>query len=321
MILDFALGRNHHDAQFYVLDSTFSKNMADKAIYPAVATDPRPFGDRYYYANDHRAGGDFAWFADNLPTAEGSPRDEDVTAAWTFGGRWDPATLPSVLPFAALPQPENGWRFVDPSGVTLHWTAGRNARKHRVHFGKGESPELRAEQSATTWATGPLQPGATYCWRIDEITPSGIVPGPFWSFRVDPRTARIALAGDSTVTEKSGWGRGFKAHVNENAALLNLALGGRSGNVKLAPIEIDLRYDNESGTALPSVRNVVVERMQSAHSRHALYLRGLEAAPMRGIVIRDCAFRGVAEPSVIEGAIDLTLTRLTVEAAKGEDQP
>src|SRR5216684_1715993 len=69
VILDFALGRNHHDAQFYVLDSTFSKNMADKAIYPAVATDPRPFGDRYYYANDHRAGGDFAWFADNLPTA------------------------------------------------------------------------------------------------------------------------------------------------------------------------------------------------------------------------------------------------------------
>src|SRR5258708_4556279 len=103
----FALGRNHRDAQFYVLDSTFSKNMADKAIYPAVATDPWPFGDRYYYANDHRAGGDFAWFADNLPTAEGSPRDEDVTAAWTFGGRWGPATLPSVLPFAALPPPEN----------------------------------------------------------------------------------------------------------------------------------------------------------------------------------------------------------------------
>ena len=32
-----------------------------------------------------------------------------------------------------------------------------------------------------------------------------------WSFRADPRTTRIALVGDSTVTEKSGWGRGFEA--------------------------------------------------------------------------------------------------------------
>jgi unsaturated rhamnogalacturonyl hydrolase len=60
------------------------------------------------------------------------------------------------------------------------------------------------------------------------VTGGGIVTGPVWSFRADPRTTRIALAGDSTVTETTGWGKGFKARLEESAAILNLARGGRS---------------------------------------------------------------------------------------------
>jgi unsaturated rhamnogalacturonyl hydrolase len=67
-----------------------------------------------------------------------------------------------------------------------------------------------------------------YYWRVDAVTPGGIVAGPIWSFRADPRTMRIALVGDSTMTEKSGWGRGFKGCVEESAAVLNFARGGRS---------------------------------------------------------------------------------------------
>jgi unsaturated rhamnogalacturonyl hydrolase len=210
---NFNLGRNHRDGQFYLVDVAFSEKMADKPIYPASAPDPRHWGERYYYAN---ARGPYTWHSDNLHTAEGSPRDEDVTAAWTFGGRWDPASLPAVLPHAAIPRPENGWRFVDPAGVTLRWTAARNAgATQRLTF-DGRTVEVRASQ----FDTGPLEPGRTYTWSVDG--------GPQWSFRADPRTTRIALVGDSTVTEKSGWGRGFKAHVAESAALLNLARGGRS---------------------------------------------------------------------------------------------
>jgi unsaturated rhamnogalacturonyl hydrolase len=227
-----ALGRNHRDAQFYVLDSTLSDNIADRPIYQVPEPDRYIWGERYYYANVHRSvqsnGGDFAWFADNLHTAAGSPRDEDITAEWTFGGRWNPESLPAVLPFAAIPRPENGWRWVDPSGVTVHWTPARNAREQRIHFGKTNPPRFRVEQGEATFATGALEPGATYFWRVDSVTADGIVPGPVWLFRADPRAVRIALAGDSTVTEKSGWGRGFKRYVDESAALLNLALGGRS---------------------------------------------------------------------------------------------
>jgi polygalacturonase len=87
------------------------------------------------------------------------------------------------------------------------------------------------------------------------------------------------------------------------------------GNVLLAPIEIDLRYMSESGTFVPTVRNIVVERMHSAHSQHGLYIHGLEQSPLRGVVVRDCAFRGVTNGHVIEGAVDLTLIDVTVEAA------
>ncbi|HEX7809928.1 MAG TPA: pectinesterase family protein, partial [Thermoanaerobaculia bacterium] len=212
---NFLLGRNHRDAQFYLLDAQFSAAMADRAIYPADAPDPRQWGERYYYANAHREGSDFAWYADNLRDADGSPRDEDVTAAWTFGGRWDPSTIPAVLPFAAIPQPEHGWKWADPAGVTLRWTPSRNARTQRITF-DGKTHDVRESK----FETGPLEPGKSYTWRVDD--------GPEWTFRADPRTTRIALVGDSTVTDKSGWGRGFTANVNESAAVLNLARGGRS---------------------------------------------------------------------------------------------
>ncbi|MBV9493223.1 MAG: glycoside hydrolase family 28 protein, partial [Acidobacteria bacterium] len=91
-------------------------------------------------------------------------------------------------------------------------------------------------------------------------------------------------------------------------------------NVQLAPIEIDLRYEPpESGPFLPIVRNIHVERMRSAKSRYGLYIRGLENAPVRGVSVRDSAFRGVRDGHVIEGAVDVSLNGLTVEMAeKGE---
>jgi pectinesterase len=39
---------------------------------------------------------------------------------------------------------------------------------------------------------------------------------------------RIVLAGDSTVTDKQGWGPGFKALLRDDVECINLAKGGRS---------------------------------------------------------------------------------------------
>jgi lysophospholipase L1-like esterase len=43
-----------------------------------------------------------------------------------------------------------------------------------------------------------------------------------------PRKVRIVLVGDSTVTDGSGWGLGFKQFINDQAECLNRAANGRS---------------------------------------------------------------------------------------------
>jgi lysophospholipase L1-like esterase len=55
----------------------------------------------------------------------------------------------------------------------------------------------------------------------------GIVPTRCEAQNVEDRN-RIVLVGDSTVTEESGWGLGFRELVNEKAELINLAKSGRS---------------------------------------------------------------------------------------------
>jgi pectinesterase len=87
---NFKLGRYHKDAQFYLVDCTFSENMANEDIYLVSTTNQIQWGRRVYYANCKREGGNYSWHKDNLQTAEGSPRPADITADWVFKGRWKP---------------------------------------------------------------------------------------------------------------------------------------------------------------------------------------------------------------------------------------
>ena len=108
----FALGRNHRDGQIFLLDCMFSKAMADTPIYwPEGSRTHWQWGDRHYYYNCHRDGGDYAWFKNNLEAAETAPKESEITAKWTFDGKWDPEeTMPSILPTVFLPRPRNGAR-------------------------------------------------------------------------------------------------------------------------------------------------------------------------------------------------------------------
>ncbi len=181
---EFALGRHNRDGQFFLLDCVFARNMADRAIYRPSPPESYTWGDRDYYANDHRDGGDFAWFADNLARAPGAPAPRDVTAAWTFAGRWDPTgTTPPVLPSAAMPEPEDGAGDVPSAGVSLRWMRGRNATSHVVRFSDSEHPNVVARQAAARFSPGRLRANTTYYWQVDELTPGGIVMGRTWRFR------------------------------------------------------------------------------------------------------------------------------------------
>ena len=109
----------------------------------------------------------------------------------------------------------------------LRWIAGRNAVSHNVHFGTSNPPPFRGNQREAVFDPGPLAIATTYFWRIDSVTPGGIVQGQTWTFTT-AATLRVVLVGDSTVTDDSGWGRGFTARLTSHATVVNLARNGRS---------------------------------------------------------------------------------------------
>lgn len=84
----FQLGRYHHDAQFYLVNCSFANNMANRDVYLVPTANNIRWGRRVYYYNCHRKGGDYVWHKDNLDTAPGSPSANEISAAWTFAGKW-----------------------------------------------------------------------------------------------------------------------------------------------------------------------------------------------------------------------------------------
>ncbi len=83
----YYLGRHHYDAAFYLINCDFSETMINKPLYQERSNNPRPyfFGDRHYYKNCHRDGGDYKWHEDNLDIDETM-----ITASWTFDDAWNP---------------------------------------------------------------------------------------------------------------------------------------------------------------------------------------------------------------------------------------
>lgn len=86
----FMLGRFHKDAQFYLINCSFAKNMANKPIYLVPTNNIIRWGYRVYYYNCHKEGGDYSWFKNNLETAKGSPLADAINANWVFGNKWNP---------------------------------------------------------------------------------------------------------------------------------------------------------------------------------------------------------------------------------------
>ncbi len=105
---NWRLARHHHDAQFFLIGCVFAADMSNRApsrvIYPLDGGTPSAddlrqnrehdptnrWGERLYFWNSHRDGGDYPWITQNLASAAGSPKPEQVTARWTFDGAWDP---------------------------------------------------------------------------------------------------------------------------------------------------------------------------------------------------------------------------------------
>lgn len=90
---DFKLGRYHRDAQFYLLNCSFAKNMADADIYLVPTNNSLQWGRRVYYYNCKKEGGDYAWYRNNLPAGFGI---NDFNVPWVYDYKWDPVKAGTV---------------------------------------------------------------------------------------------------------------------------------------------------------------------------------------------------------------------------------
>jgi PelA/Pel-15E family pectate lyase len=91
---NFKLGRYHKDAQFYLLNCNFPKNMADADIYLVpTSSDVIKWGRRVYYYNCKKKGGDYSWHKNNLPANFGI---NDFNIPWVYDYKWSPTGIKIV---------------------------------------------------------------------------------------------------------------------------------------------------------------------------------------------------------------------------------
>jgi len=92
---------------------------------------------------------------------------------------------------ADAPLPRDGGKLADPAAPFL-WGPGLDATLHDVYLGTSHAavraatptaPEFLGTRAETSLAPVGLVPGTRYFWRVDEHTPTGIVPGHVWEMQ------------------------------------------------------------------------------------------------------------------------------------------
>ena len=109
--------------------------------------------------------------------------DEVYPSVTSTGEVWSFTTKPP--PQAYNPNPADGAVDV-ATDVQLSWKPGFEATLHYVHFGDDLDKVSKAGGAApvadTTFDPGPLEPGKTYYWRVDEFSSPDTIKGEVWSF-------------------------------------------------------------------------------------------------------------------------------------------
>jgi subtilisin-like proprotein convertase family protein len=122
-------------------------------------------------------GSTYYWRVDEV---EADPTVVHEGAVWSFSVLRDKAHNPN---------PADGATGV-ATNKQLSWTAGLAAKLHSVYFGDNLDTVTNAVGAPplplTTKNPGPLLPGTTYYWRVDEFNPPTIVKGDVWSFTTAP---------------------------------------------------------------------------------------------------------------------------------------
>ncbi len=95
----------------------------------------------------------------------------------------------------------------------------------------------------------------------------------------------------------------------ENVYVRNITVG----QVKEAVLLIDFFYqDVEKGDYKPVVRNINLENVTSQKSKHALYLRGFDDAPITAVTLKNCVMENNAADNVVSNVKGLVLENVKI---------
>jgi polygalacturonase len=89
------------------------------------------------------------------------------------------------------------------------------------------------------------------------------------------------------------------------------------GQVARAAITADFNYEEGAkGGFTPRLNNVVIERMRVADAVRVLDSQGLPNAPVGDITLKDCAFDGVTQPSIVKHTNRVNLEKVVVNQSQ-----
>ncbi|MHC4568673.1 MAG: hypothetical protein ACYTE3_23300, partial [Planctomycetota bacterium] len=95
---------------------------------------------------------------------------------------FDSVSSVSDGPAAVNPSPADGATDV-PVDVAFSWVEASFATSREAWLGTvGAMEKVDPVPAGTTYAPGNLELGQTYQWRVDQVGPSGTVPGHVWTF-------------------------------------------------------------------------------------------------------------------------------------------
>ncbi len=110
----------------------------------------------------------------------------------------------------------------------------------------------------------------------------------------------------------------FKSNAQRGGILENVFMRRvKIGRVGEAVVTVDFLYEEGAvGPYRPVVRNVQLDHVTSAASPRVLYLNGFPGAVIDQLRFTDCAFGGVRETEVVNGAGTITFERVTITPAQ-----
>jgi len=149
-----------------------------------------------------------------------------------------PVSTITTLP---APWPRPG-QEIHPGPITLTWAPVAQANSYTLVIEGGPHGPVSFGSIPEPFFTPPsaLPYGRIYRWRVDALTPSGVVVGDTWQFSVGfPQGPAIEGADESTAGRSVSFGRGFFVIGSEGAATVHTFDPATGANAPKAMLALD----------------------------------------------------------------------------------